>query len=787
MPDGGDGLNIDVGVTLAKLQRQMATVEARMVRAATKAERAWSKANGGLGRPEEAARSAANSAEVMGRELDRLRAKYDPVFAASKRYEAALGDLNRAHKLGALNAQQHDAALERLNAEYAREAGMARAAGVAVDGAAAASLRTGRAAGAMRGQVQNAAFQIGDFATQVGAGTAASVALGQQLPQLLGGFGALGAVLGAVVAIGVPLAASFLGTGEAGKDMQERIDELKKAVDDYTAASEGAFLPTAELAKKYGTATEAAREFLGALREITKVDALDQLDATIETLSRSLGNFRETRDRGGNVREADAVRRMREDLGVAAEDAKTVARQLQDLGQAEGPKAQAEAAKAFLEAMEAALGPYDQMNDAARALYREVRDAGDEAARLAGAAEGAGSAISGAASAAGSLADELGRAVDNAVALASQGVSGQTRAKIEYDFRNDPVGGAAALARERFDSQVALPEGADSTLANVVEDQRRAYVGAAVAAEEYRQKLAAWRKEQSKASHKTSGGSRRKTKTPGLFEDADKQLLQLEREMQLLGKTGGEVARLRAEFELLDEARRRGLDLEARQAASGETLREEIARQASAIGALTEKYSQAEDRAKFFDDQQKAVKDGLLDAIVEGENLSGVLADVAKAFAKAALQAALFNEGPMAGGKGSGLLGSIFSIFTGAVGGGAPASSPRPMPRPKATGGRAEAGRVYKLGEHGPELFRPDVPGSVLTAQDTRALTAPGGAGGGAGSGGTMAIHVTVAGARGNSEIETMVERGVRQGLSAYDRALPGRIAQVRQDPRRRG
>lgn len=61
--------------------------------------------------------------------------------------------------------------------------------------------------------IQQAAFQIGDFATQVGAGTKASVALGQQLPQLLGAFGVFGAVLGTVAAIAVPL---FRDTFEDG-------------------------------------------------------------------------------------------------------------------------------------------------------------------------------------------------------------------------------------------------------------------------------------------------------------------------------------------------------------------------------------------------------------------------------------------------------------------------------------------------------------------------------------------------------------------------------------------
>jgi len=77
--------------------------------------------------------------------------------------------------------------------------------------------------------IQNASFQLGDFATQVGAGTSASIALGQQLPQLLGGFGALGAVLGAVVAIGVPLARVMGDLADQGKDMTSIFGELQPA------------------------------------------------------------------------------------------------------------------------------------------------------------------------------------------------------------------------------------------------------------------------------------------------------------------------------------------------------------------------------------------------------------------------------------------------------------------------------------------------------------------------------------------------------------------------------
>jgi len=74
--------------------------------------------------------------------------------------------------------------------------------------------------------VQNMSFQVGDFATQVGAGTSASVALGQQLPQLLGGFGILGAAMGAVVAIGVPLVRVLTDVQKGGKDLSPILGNL---------------------------------------------------------------------------------------------------------------------------------------------------------------------------------------------------------------------------------------------------------------------------------------------------------------------------------------------------------------------------------------------------------------------------------------------------------------------------------------------------------------------------------------------------------------------------------
>ena len=71
-----------------------------------------------------------NDIQAYGAELDRLRAKYNPLFAASKAYETELDELNRAHRVGAINAQEHANALNTLNARFAQSGAAANTAKV---------------------------------------------------------------------------------------------------------------------------------------------------------------------------------------------------------------------------------------------------------------------------------------------------------------------------------------------------------------------------------------------------------------------------------------------------------------------------------------------------------------------------------------------------------------------------------------------------------------------------------------------------------------------------------
>lgn len=136
-------------------------------------------------------------------------------------------------KVDTTDLARGEAALESLGKEGARvERSTSRAAG-GVKKLGAATASAGALSGNFGRQIQNASFQVGDFAVQVASGTAASRALAQQLPQLLGGFGVLGAVLGAVAAIGgalVPVLFSLRDGAEGFDDILGDIESTAGSI-----------------------------------------------------------------------------------------------------------------------------------------------------------------------------------------------------------------------------------------------------------------------------------------------------------------------------------------------------------------------------------------------------------------------------------------------------------------------------------------------------------------------------------------------------------------------------
>ena len=90
MADGGD-LSVAIVANLARFEKSLASIEATARRRLAALEKGPGNVKIQLD-----TKSAEESAKAMAAEMDRLRAKYDPLFAASRQYEAQLEELNRA-------------------------------------------------------------------------------------------------------------------------------------------------------------------------------------------------------------------------------------------------------------------------------------------------------------------------------------------------------------------------------------------------------------------------------------------------------------------------------------------------------------------------------------------------------------------------------------------------------------------------------------------------------------------------------------------------------------------
>lgn len=150
--------------------------------------------------------------------------------------------------------------------------------------------------GAFGRNVQNASYQIGDFAVQVASGTAASRALAQQLPQLLGGFGVMGAVMGAVAAVGGALVPVLFDLSDGAVDLEDAIDAARDALSDYRDAAETATLSSMELFQQFGYGTGAIREIVNDLARLENMKALNSVRTAIKGVVQDLEDIGDIKD-----------------------------------------------------------------------------------------------------------------------------------------------------------------------------------------------------------------------------------------------------------------------------------------------------------------------------------------------------------------------------------------------------------------------------------------------------------------------------------------------------------
>jgi hypothetical protein len=148
-----------------------------------------------------------------------------------------------------------------------------------------------------------------------------------------------------------------------------------------------------------------------------------------------------------------------------------------------------------------------------------------------------------------------------------------------------------------------------------------------------------------------------------LLESMSKQIEALEFEASVVGLSRQEAERLRIEFELLNQAKQAGINVDEQLAGSGETLRSAIAAQADAVVNLNAQIEIVRQRQELWRDITNQLVDGFVGAIARGEDFKQTLANIAQQLAKLLIQAALFGDGPFGnlfGSPGQGLLSGLF-------------------------------------------------------------------------------------------------------------------------------
>lgn len=333
-------LVISAGFSDAQLVAESNKVVAAFRKRGEEAQKAFQDAQGRV--------TNTQAARAHARDLDRLARQYDPVYRAAKKYEDEVRRLDRALDVGAISQQKYTAEV----AKAARQ--MNQAGDVAQAGARK-----------FRGAWQNIGFQVGDVATQVGAGTSMAQALGQQLPQLLGGFGTLGALMGAGAAIAIPLAAALARVASDSQTLEERMGALSKSTDAYVDAVENAATPLDELRQKYGDLADEIARVNEIQVLITGAAAGAALNKMTGQFASQFGGFGTGVDQAyTDMTQFEAtIERVRKQFGLTRDDARKVAIAMQELSRAGDAQGIYDTGKALSELLISIAGDADKANE----------------------------------------------------------------------------------------------------------------------------------------------------------------------------------------------------------------------------------------------------------------------------------------------------------------------------------------------------------------------------------------------------------------------------------------
>lgn len=672
---------------------------------------------------------------------------------------------------------------------------------------------SGRSAG-----LQNFSFQLQDVIVQVQGGTSAVRALSQQLPQMLGGFGAFGAVAGVAVGLLGGLVTQlglFEGSATLSADQLAKLnDELDSNKEAVQAAAQGYDALIAKLANF----TELQKAAFVVQQQTTLQKELKELEEQIATVSGSVQDnvskirnqmramFNDDLDDPQLLLLGQRFQELREQLAsgkLSTEGYQELRSMLEYIASRSAP-ALKESLQGIVDQLAttgAKAEDYNEKQKVTQAVIDTVNGAIDVNNKaLIDQASKLGQA--------GAAADGYAKSLRDA-ADANTGLAFGRRAEVK-------TGGFGNIrdvfAKER-QTGLAIPDRPD-----LVKPYGETFPGVdlgQVALDELSQRFA-----YGSGSGEIKPKKASTKKTP---EDrADSRLDSLKAEIELNTKLlaayalGDEaMAKIRAQYAAINSARQLGLKegtaeyndylsnaqaaetenaaLEAKLKlmAQGKSLTVEMQTEQEKLNAKLVEYkalldagaitqttyeravAKARDQNDSLAESISAVGDAITAGIQGAVSFSDALLKIGMQLLNLAAKG-LFGQGPL-GGLFNNLLGVASGGLLGLAGGGASTPAPQGVTngtgfrRSFAGGGMAGPG-VIRVGETGPELLSLSQRGHVTPANATRRLTG--------GAGGASKIDVTVSGARGSAEIQQAVAAGMEIAYRRAVAAAPGAVRQ---------
>jgi hypothetical protein len=328
------GFDIDSAPALgaAKNLLKLEDAAAKADRSAAKLETSFRKSNGQFQKASDYARQ--NAAEIRS-----LAAQYNAGLAAELKFADAQKEVARAVKLGVIAADQQDAVLERLQAQYIATAN--------------AATRTGAAFGGMHAGAGNVFAQLNDIGVMMASGQnpfILALQQGTQLNQVWASMGAEGrklsgvwgmlragimqfanpmglatiAVIAGTSAL-VQWGVAALGAGEEGNKFDDALDAIGTTIDNMMVPMDILKMSMFDLEKTYGESAIRVRKMAVAQAELNASMAATRLDDQINAMDEMVAAYGRGVDAsdefGEKIDISEALRRLRTDLKLSEKQA----------------------------------------------------------------------------------------------------------------------------------------------------------------------------------------------------------------------------------------------------------------------------------------------------------------------------------------------------------------------------------------------------------------------------------------------------------------------------------